>query len=295
MPQPFLLLAGRCSLLLLSCLGACQSAASDADELQLRQLDATLQALNQSQTNASAKQLDRMAEIADRNGFSDSDILRQAQALRARTRAEVARLHRLRQQPASVSAAADTLRQRLRSYSQYVHPYVPGAVLGLNMKEDPGIQAVAGHRLDDQTFQEYYFGANAGAGRAAMLGWHEQQVLRVERDALTKLVGRMGPMGLFFDKIGPAAVAESQTVRAGEPYRARLFMAAASPDVQHLRLSANGEQFAVDPATGSGQVRFQVPADARPGTAVWQGTMQGTYRGRQVSFPLRVPYKIEAR
>ncbi|MBO2012317.1 hypothetical protein [Hymenobacter negativus] len=291
-------IATRCAILLIGCLEACQPAASDADEVHLEQINATLQALNQSQARASNKQLDRMAEAFEHNGAADSDVLQKALALRARTNTEVVYLHRLRQRPGPVSsAAADTLRQRLRDYSQYVRGHVPdiGAAIGLDVKDDLDIQAVAGRRLNDHSFGQFYFEENTPTGSSAMLGLHEQQVLRVEHEALTKLAERMGPVGLFFDKIAPAAVAEAEEVRAGEPYRARLFLAAASPNVQHLRLSANGASFTVNPVTGNGQVDFRVPVDAVPGAASWQGTIQGTYRGRKVSFPLRVPYQIEAR
>ncbi|GAB3310131.1 hypothetical protein GCM10027348_42680 [Hymenobacter tenuis] len=282
---------------LLSGLGACRPAAS-ADEQQLQQLDTALLALNKFQASASEQRLNRMAEIFDRNGASDSVVFRQAQALRARTTAELAYLRGLHQRPSLLSeAAADTLRQRLRDYSQYVRQFVPetGEVLGLDVKDDLDIQAVVGHRLNDQSFGDYNFKGNSQAGSSAMLGLHTQQVLRLERDALTKLAQRMGPEGLYFDKIAPFAVAEAKVVRAAEPYRAKLFLAAASPDVNNLRLTANGVTVPMAPATGSGQISFLVPADAQPGIAIWQGTIQGVYHGRPVTFSLRVPYQIKAR
>ncbi|KUG09037.1 hypothetical protein [Solirubrum puertoriconensis] len=306
MYRTFTLISRRCFLLLLGCVGACRPASSDADRHQLEQLDAALQAVNQAQAASSVERLDLLGEVFDQHGASDDALREQVFALHDRTSAELAYLRQLRQRlhaPASAGDAgsltgseADTLRGRLRSYAQYVQQYVPaaGGSLGLDVKDDMDIQSVAGKQLNDQSFGEFYFKGNSEASSSAMLSLHEHRVLRLEHDALAKLSERVGPRGLFFEKIAPFAVPEAQTVRAGETYRAQLFLAAASPGVRHLKLEVNGLPVAMDPGTGSGRVSFRVPADAPAGPAVWEGKLRASYRGRPVTFPLRVPYQIKA-
>lgn len=116
-------------------------------------------------------------------------------------------------------------------------------------------------------------------------------MLQLERQVLREFSRKVGCNALVFDKIYAWAVPESNTVRAGDTYRATLFLSTTGSDVYGIRLEANGQPIKAD-YRQQWPVQFPIPAAAAAGGASWEGAVRGRYHGRDTTFRVRVPYTI---
>jgi GldM N-terminal domain len=304
--------------LLLGGLAACQSGPSAAELRQLYVLDTALQLSNARLTrdaDGTVGQIERNVSLT-RWQARDVAVLRQAQQVQARARAEVQYLRRLRQsllaggptaavlaESAPLAAllpgsggATDTLQRRLNGYARYVQQFLPAqdTLLAADARHDPRIREAVGKDLDDWRFGELQFRDASVASALATLARQEAEVIRREREVLRKLAEKVGSSYIVFDKISLMAVPESNTVREGDTYRATMYLTTTGSEVYDLRMTANGQPIKADYRRQS-LVQLPIPADAAAGPARWEGAIQGHYHGRDTTFRVQVPYTIQPR
>ncbi|GAA4387279.1 hypothetical protein GCM10023186_32770 [Hymenobacter koreensis] len=300
--------------LLLGGVAACQEPAQ-VESHRLQQLEATMQALNSRLSKDADKHIANIERGVSQNREQrrDVEVLRQAEEVREQANALVGYLQHIRQRlgtpepaidsrladAAPVTAllldggAADTLQHRLNNYAAFIRPYVPEvAPLALDAEQDPNVTQAMGSALKDWRFAQLYFQGASVASALAMLSQKELEVRDLERTALRKLSERVGSHSSVFFKIGAMATPESRAVRAGEVYRAYLYLTSTQFSVYRQTGQVNGHPVNVGP-DGRVQVSFLVPTDAPDGPALWDGKISGRYEGRDTTFRIRVPYTIQ--
>lgn len=299
---------------------ACQSAPTETQLLRLRLLDDELLAINDKVAAANSQKESYIRKEVEKahNLPKDVAVLRQSAEVRTETKRLVGYLRGLRRQlrPAGSSPTleqladrravaqvllsggqADSLQGRLNRYAASMLQVIgygstPLAAAG----DDPRVRALVGGKMAGQSFGEFYFQDAPVATALAVLAQQEAAVLRLESDVQSELGKKVGGGGWGFEKIGAFAVVESNTVAAGETYRAELFLTSSASNLRP-RMTLNGQPLEISP-DGKGRVTFTAPRLApgqRRRTVYWDGTISSFLDGRDTTFRVRVPYTIVPR
>ena len=165
--------------------------------------------------------------------------------------------------------------------------------IAMDGEEHPSFQNDPNQAKKD--FSELFFeGTPLAAGLATMTQF-ENEVLRIENDALENLADRVGANAIDFDVIKAMVRPESQRVAAGTEYRADLFIAASSSAFKPV-MFFNGSSIPVD-TSGVGTISFV----AQPGDYDASGLAQKSYEavikldlpgGKDTTFTETIDYFV---
>jgi type II secretory pathway pseudopilin PulG len=264
---------------------------------QLEQLSQLLMAANDNANHAAGNTLRKMSSTvaSNRNQPQEMAVLRDAEALRARTTGLLNALQALRfklflstGKPGSSavlayrdekstlarlfgpgSPAHDKLQQQLAAYEHLARQVYPSDSL----------------RLPAPAFEEV-----PAVAALADLTQLERDVLALESRVLQHLAQRLATLDLRTQVVAVAS-AESNRVAPGDTFRAQLGLikSLSGPSVS---MTCNGQPIAIGP-DGAGIVSFIVPT--KPGPANWRGTIHAKVAGRDTTFQVRVPYRVARR
>ncbi|OWP62398.1 hypothetical protein CDA63_14515 [Hymenobacter amundsenii] len=196
----------------------------------------------------------------------------------------------------ATATSADSLYQQSIRFGRFIRPLIaPPAekqrLSGPNAASTPFGQLFT----TAETYRKFYFEDATAVEALAVLTQQEAEVLQLSNSALgdqARLLGR-GYDGFY--KIYAYAVAESNTVRVGEKYKANLLLLRSSGATEKLKMGANGVAVPVS-EDGRGRVEFRVARQLPPGQdsmrAFWEGTISLYVYGHDSTFRLRVPYTI---
>jgi hypothetical protein len=244
-------------------------------------LEPYLAASNQERAQAASRLLFNLNKAVSQNRAIASDVavLRQAQQIRARTQALLDTLHQLRLTGPASSQLRRHLPASLTHYTLFIRHFLPN-IAPIGLPTAPG--------------ESPSWAALPAPAGLAFLTKLETEIRQAETEALTKqalkVVNEYG-----YDHVGALAVPASATVAAGAVYQAHLLLVLAGSG-KYLPFSAEGQALPLDPATGYGLVRLQVPA-ARPGQpdtvrAEWRGQVQLPGVTGDTLLRVQVPYLI---
>ena len=130
----------------------------------------------------------------------------------------------------------------------------PGTVLAplaLDGKDDPSAKQFKEQAGKD--FAEFNFAQTPVPAALAVLSQKQAEVRRYENTILDQLAAKVGAKEVKFDKIFGMVSAKSNTVVAGTPFEAEMFIAASSSAITP-RMSFNGAGYPVK--DGKAQIRF---------------------------------------
>jgi gliding motility-associated protein GldM len=149
----------------------------------------------------------------------------------------------------------------------------PGTVLiplALDAKDDPSAKSYSEQASKD--FAEFNFAQTPVPAALAVLSQKQAEVRRYENTVLDQLAAKVGAKEVKFDKIFGMVSAKSNTVVAGTPFEAEMFIAASSSAITP-RMSFNGAGYPVK--DGKAQIRFI----AQGGSYDANGLSKRTYSG----------------
>jgi gliding motility-associated protein GldM len=130
----------------------------------------------------------------------------------------------------------------------------PGTVLlplALDGKDDPSSKAFPEQAKKD--FATYNFAQTPVPAALAVLSQKQSEVRRYENTILDQLAAKVGAKEVKFDKVFGMVSAKSNTVVAGTPFEAEMFIAASSSAITP-RMSFNGSGYPVK--DGKAQIKF---------------------------------------
>ena len=142
--------------------------------------------------------------------------------------------------------------------------------LALDAKDDP-----SGKNFPEQSskdFANFNFAQTPVPAALAVLSQKQAEVRRYENTILDQLAAKVGAKEVKFDKIFGMVSAKSNTVVAGTPYEAEMFIAASSSAIIP-RMSFNGAGYPVK--DGKAQIKFI----AQGGSYDQNGLSKRTYSG----------------
>jgi gliding motility-associated protein GldM len=174
----------------------------------------------------------------------------------------------------SKNGKAYALKNQLNTYVENLKKLAdPGTelqLLGLDANEDPSAKAYTDQKGKD--FAEYNFAQTPVPAALAVLSQKQAEVRRYENTVLDQLAAKVGAKEVKFDKIFGMVSAKSNTVVAGTPFEAEMFIAASSSAITP-RMSFNGAGYPVK--DGKAQIRFT----AQGGSYDSNGLSKRTYSG----------------
>jgi gliding motility-associated protein GldM len=169
---------------------------------------------------------------------------------------------------------AYALKTRLNNYvtdlKKYGGPGTDLDPLALDAKDDP-----SGRNFPDQKskdFATFNFAQTPVPAALAVLSQKQSEVRRYENTILDQLAAKVGAKEVKFDKIFGMVSAKSNTVVAGTPFEAEMFIAASSSAIIP-RMSFNGAGYPVK--DGKAQIKFI----AQGGSYDKNGLAKKTYTG----------------
>lgn len=172
----------------------------------------------------------------------------------------------------SKNGKAYPLKQNLNKYVEELsklagNKFLP---LALDGAEDPVASKSADQRNKD--FAQMNFEQTPLPAALAVLSQKQSEIRRYEGETLDALASKVGAKDIKFDKILAMISAKSNTVVAGTPYEAQMFIAAYSSGITP-RMSMNGS--AVRVIDGKGEIKFT----AQGGSYDEKGLARRTYKG----------------
>ncbi len=166
------------------------------------------------------------------------------------------------------------MKERLNKYVQDLEKFAdPGtkfAPLALDGREDPIANRSADQRRKD--FAELNFLQTPVPAALALLSQKQSEIRRYENTVLDQLAAKVGAKELKFDKVFGMISAKSNTVVAGTPFEAEMFIAASSSAITP-RMSFNGAGVPVK--DGKATIKFT----AQGGAYDSKGLARKTYTG----------------
>jgi len=166
------------------------------------------------------------------------------------------------------------LKERLNSFvtslEKYADPGTKFAPLALDGREDAIANRSADQRRKD--FAELNFAQTPVPAALALLSQKQSEIRRYENAVLDQLAAKVGAKEVKFDKIFGMISAKSNTVVAGTPFEAEMFIAASSSAITP-RMSFNGA--AVPVKDGKAVIKFT----AQGGAYDNKGIARKTYTG----------------
>ncbi|WP_051203582.1 gliding motility protein GldM [Hugenholtzia roseola] len=144
--------------------------------------------------------------------------------------------------------------------------------LAKKKEEDP--MFATNPKYDGMDWQRINFQNTPLVASLAVLSQMENQVAKVETDAIKALQNKIGGFVLKFDQVGAKVTAESKYVAAGTKYKAELFVSASSTTAKPTMSSSVGG-VSVDQATGIGKIEFTASA----GDYNKEGVSEKSWRG----------------
>lgn len=166
------------------------------------------------------------------------------------------------------------LKDRLNRFSTELAAFAdPGTKLpplALDAKDDPAAQRSREQRNKD--FAELNFSQTPVPAALAVLSQKQSEIRRYESTVLDQLAAKVGAKEVKFDKIFAMISAKSNTVVAGTPFEAEMFIAASSSAITP-RMSFNGA--AVPVRDGKAIIKFT----AQGGQYDARGLARKTYTG----------------
>jgi hypothetical protein len=306
----------RANFLALSLLGlltACQSQ-PDIHTLRTKLIADALLSSNDKALREGDNFLKSMQAQVERNGKQASDValLQQSKEIQEQTKATILYIRQLEedllakvgnqgqaQKLADASIVedvilskikgltpADSLQQQLVAYSKFIGP-----ILAQN-PEQLGLASAGGPtRTEAGSYSEFYFQDASVAEALAMLAQQEAQVLKLGLDALQKQSQKV-PTSFGYSVVRPYAVAEANSIKEGEPYRATLLLVSSVAGFP-MTMTANGKPIKV--MANQGQVEFTVPVQvgrSEKSQAYWDASITALVAGQDTTFRLRIPYTI---
>ncbi len=167
-------------------------------------------------------------------------------------------------------ALKDRLNGFVQSLGKFADPGTQFAPLALDGKEDPIASRSTDQRRKD--FAELNFAQTPVPAALAVLSQKQSEVRRYENTILDQLAAKVGAKEVKFDKVFGMISAKSNTVVAGTPFEAEMFIAAASSAITP-RMSFNGA--AVPVKDGKAIIKFT----AQGGAYDNKGLARKTYTG----------------
>jgi gliding motility-associated protein GldM len=150
---------------------------------------------------------------------------------------------------------AYALKTRLNGFvdnlKKYGGPGTELAPLALDAKDDPSGKNYAEQQSKD--FANFNFAQTPVPAALAVLSQKQAEVRRYENTILDQLAAKVGAKEVKFDKIFGMVSAKSNTVVAGTPFEAEMFIAASSSAIIP-RMSFNGAGYPVK--DGKAQIKF---------------------------------------
>ncbi len=180
-------------------------------------------------------------------------------------------------------------------------------VFQLNMYAD-SLSALSGTTIEKLTvsennadgsalkFFDRYFKDKALGVLLMNLGRLECQVALMEREALRKIGSSVNYVEPRFDKLVPVVVPETNTVRVGEDYKAKIMVVAIPSDITPL-MAVDGIKVPMEGSVGKVLVKPDVkPGDFKAGIAekLWRGTVSISSDKGVISYNLYENYKVKA-
>lgn len=294
--------------------------------MSLQLLDATMQVANErAQADAEDILHDIQRAIThNQNQPLDMLLLHQTESLCQRADLEIKRIRSLRRDllrgrtrrnqggdiPAQGAASTDANEQADKAVSSFI-AYVK-QMLVQRLAPAKGFDASYSQKMEqfmnpideklariyrltgDQSHSSTVFSRPSLVETLALLAQKEAVIRNYELVALAHQNQKIGcGLGITFDKVGVFATAESNTVSAGETYKAEMFLTVSNTKAAS-QMSVNGKPIAIGP-DGHGRVEFQVPSaagKAQAAKAYWTGTIRTFVNGRDSTFKVLVPYTI---
>jgi gliding motility-associated protein GldM len=142
--------------------------------------------------------------------------------------------------------------------------------LALEPKDDPTVKNFKDQNSKD--FAEFNFAQTPVPAALAVLSQKQAEVRRYENSVLDQLAAKVGAKEVKFDKIFGMVSAKSNTVVAGTPFEAEMFIAASSSAITP-RMSFNGAGYPVK--DGKAIIKFT----AQGGSYDKNGLSKRTYMG----------------
>jgi gliding motility-associated protein GldM len=149
----------------------------------------------------------------------------------------------------------------------------PGTILAplaLDGKDDPSAKGSPEQAAKD--FADFNFAQTPVPAALAVLSQKQAEVRRYENTVLDQLAAKVGAKEVKFDKIFGMVSAKSNTVVAGTPFEAEMFIAASSSAITP-RMAFNGSAYPVK--DGKAQIKFI----AQGGSYDKNGLSKRTYSG----------------
>ncbi|MCY7351304.1 MAG: gliding motility protein GldM [Cytophagaceae bacterium] len=151
----------------------------------------------------------------------------------------------------------DRMNQYVLGLSKYADPGTKFAPLALDAREDPIANLSTEQRRKD--FAELNFAQTPVPAALAVLSQKQSEIRRYENTVLDQLAAKVGAKEVKFDKIFGMISAKSNTVVAGTPFEAEMFIAASSSGITP-RMSFNGA--AVPVKDGKAIIKFTAQGGA---------------------------------
>ena len=304
----------------LALIAACQPT-SNSQALRLQLLADTQQRTNDGMLKQGQRMLMGMKSLIekDRNQPKDIVVLERAEEILKQTKALTSRLREAqaglqKQLPATgqglsdhgpvasvllssaTTTSADSLYQQLIRFDRFIRPFIAPPAEKQQLSGRNAVLTPFGQLFTTvETYRKFYFEDATAAEALAVLTQQEAEVLQLSNSALADQAQLLGQGYDGFYKIYAYAVAESNTVRVGENYKADLLLLRSSGATEKLRMSANGVAVPVS-EDGRGRVEFRASRQLPPGQesmhAFWEGTIRLPVYGHDSIFRLRVPYTI---
>ncbi|MFN8354678.1 MAG: gliding motility protein GldM [Spirosomataceae bacterium] len=165
-------------------------------------------------------------------------------------------------------------------------------LLALDGKEDPVASKSTEQRSKD--FAQLNFEQTPLPAALAVLSQKESEIRRYEGETLDALASKVGAKDIKFDKILAMISAKSNTVVAGTPYEAQMFIAAYSSSIIP-RMSINGSALKV--LDGKGEIKFTAQGGGYDAKGLARKTYTGVVSfmspsGRDTSFRIEQEYFV---
>jgi gliding motility-associated protein GldM len=164
----------------------------------------------------------------------------------------------------------DKLNKFVTDLTQYADKGTTFPALALDGKDDP--IASRNSEQKNKDFAEMNFAQTPVPAALAVLSQKQSEIRRYEGIILDQLAAKVGAKELKFDKIFGMVSAKSNTVVAGTPFEAEMFIAASSSAITP-RMSFNGTGVPVE--DGKAKIKFI----AQGGQYDAKGLAQKTYTG----------------
>jgi gliding motility-associated protein GldM len=190
----------------------------------------------------------------------------------------------------SKNGLAYPLKDKLNTYALSLGKYMgrPMAALAVDANDDPVVNKDPNQRNKD--FAELNFAQTPVPAALATLSQKQSEVRRYESEVLEKLAAEVGAKEIKFDKIFAVISAKSNTVVAGTPYEAELYLGATSSYITPRMSSSAG---AVTMRDGRGIIRFTAQGGSYDANGLAKKSYTATVSYTGPTGPVTVPITQE--